>query len=130
MNRALMRTVRQRAGDRCEYCHMPSWAMPLPFQIDHIVADNTAARRQKTTSRSPAPLQSLNKGPTSPASTRLGRSHPPVHPRQDFWSEHFRLEGARMFGRTAIGRATVQVLAMNAAGLLLIRAELPLESRY
>jgi 5-methylcytosine-specific restriction endonuclease McrA len=39
VNRELMRTVRQRAGDRCEYCHMPNWALPLPFQIDHIVAE-------------------------------------------------------------------------------------------
>ena len=39
MNRELLRTVWQRAADRSEYCLMPSFALPLPFQIDHIVAE-------------------------------------------------------------------------------------------
>src|SRR5438552_4325285 len=25
--------VRQRAGDRCEYCRIPAWCDPLPFQL-------------------------------------------------------------------------------------------------
>jgi hypothetical protein len=37
--------------------------------------------------------------------------------------------GARIVGRTSIGRATVHVLAMNADDLLLIRAELLAEGR-
>jgi hypothetical protein len=38
--------------------------------------------------------------------------------------EHFELDGARIVGRTPIGRATVHVLAMNADDLLVIRVEL------
>jgi uncharacterized protein (DUF433 family) len=30
--------VRQRAGDRCEYCLLPQSAYPLSFELDHIVA--------------------------------------------------------------------------------------------
>jgi hypothetical protein len=39
VNRETARTVWERAGDRCEYCLMPAFALPLPFQIDHIVAE-------------------------------------------------------------------------------------------
>ena len=35
------------------------------------------------------------------------------HPRRDEWNEHFRWDRAWLVGRTAIGRATVEVLAIN-----------------
>jgi len=38
------------------------------------------------------------------------------HPRSDDWAEHFELDGARIAGNTPVGRATVQVLSMNAEG--------------
>ena len=131
MNRELMRTVRQRAGDRCEYCRMPSRALPLPFQIDHIVAEKHGGQTVEHNLALACPHCNRFKGPNiaglDPASGEAIRL---FHPRQDFWSEHFRLEGARIIGRTAIGRATVQVLAMNADDLLLVRAELLQEGGY
>jgi hypothetical protein len=35
------------------------------------------------------------------------------HPRRDAWPEHFAWRGTLIVGQTAIGRATVQLLAMN-----------------
>ena len=49
------------------------------------------------------------------------------HPRQDRWADHFELIGARIAGRTAIGRATVQVLSMNADGPVQLRGLVRLE---
>ena len=46
------------------------------------------------------------------------------HPRKDDWHEHFAWQGARLTGRTAVGRATVLVLAMNAGDQFAIRIEL------
>ena len=37
------------------------------------------------------------------------------HPRQDRWDEHFERNGVLIVGRTAVGRATVGLLKMNAA---------------
>ncbi len=34
-------------------------------------------------------------------------------PRRDAWAQHFCFHGARIIGRTSIGRATVRVLGMN-----------------
>ena len=39
MTEALRQQVRERAGRRCEYCHLPDWLPPLePFHLEHIVA--------------------------------------------------------------------------------------------
>lgn len=46
------------------------------------------------------------------------------HPRNDLWAEHFEFDGPRVVGRSAIGRVTAQVLAMNAPNLLLFRTRL------
>ena len=38
---------------------------------------------------------------------------PLFHPRRDRWTDHFAWESTLLVDRTAIGRATVQLLAMN-----------------
>ncbi|HEY3241859.1 MAG TPA: HNH endonuclease [Phycisphaerae bacterium] len=37
MTEGLTAFVCERAGHRCEYCHLPESASPLPFVIDHII---------------------------------------------------------------------------------------------
>ena len=39
MDEALRQLVRQRAADRCEYCHLPAEYTDAPFQVDHIIAE-------------------------------------------------------------------------------------------
>jgi hypothetical protein len=38
MDRSLQDLVWRRAGDMCEYCLLPSTVHPIPYQIDHIIA--------------------------------------------------------------------------------------------
>jgi len=38
LNADLIRRVWERAGERCEYCQLPSGFHPAPFQTDHIIA--------------------------------------------------------------------------------------------
>jgi hypothetical protein len=45
------------------------------------------------------------------------------HPRRHRWFDHFVFEGVRIDGISPIGRATVQVLAMNDARRLEVRKE-------
>jgi hypothetical protein len=45
-------------------------------------------------------------------------------PRTDRWEDHFGWREAEIVGKTAIGRVTVQVLAINAEDLMLLRIEL------
>ena len=56
----------------------------------------------------------LHKGPNiaslDPSSGRLTRL---FNPRTDQWSKHFEWKGARLFGRTSIGRVTERTLNFN-----------------
>jgi hypothetical protein len=46
------------------------------------------------------------------------------HPRRQRWERHFRFAGPIIVGRTACGRATVAVLAMNSPDRVELRAQL------
>ncbi|MGV3664186.1 MAG: HNH endonuclease [Prosthecobacter sp.] len=38
MNRAVSERVRQRAGNRCEYCGVPQADSGLRFHVEHVIA--------------------------------------------------------------------------------------------
>ena len=115
MNRDLARSVRERADGRCEYCRLPQFVLPLPFQIDHIVAEQHAGATDLSSLALACPHCNRYKGPNiagrDPDSGELVRL---FHPRNDLWTDHFEFQGALILGKTPIGRATIQVLAMNA----------------
>lgn len=122
MNRDLVRKVRERASERCEYCRIPQYALPLPFQLDHIIAGQHRGETTLANLALACPHCNRYKGPNiagmDPKTGILVRL---FNPRTDKWSEHFDFDGAQISGRTPIGRATVQVLAMNAEGPMQLR---------
>ena len=128
MNRELVQQVWTRAQARCEYCRIPHPQYRLPFQIDHIRARQHGG---PTTSENLALAcfhcnrhKGRNLAGWDPETQQLVRL---FHPRTDRWPEHFEGRGAEIAGKTPIGRVTVQVLAMNAEDLLLLRVELRAE---
>jgi hypothetical protein len=105
--------------------------LPLPFQIDHIIAEKHGGRTVAENLALACPHCNRYKGPNiAGINPNTGQTVRLFHPRQDDWKEHFRWEEARLVGRTAIGRATVQVLSMNAEDLLLIRIALRQEGVF
>ena len=46
MDATLPEQVRQRAGDRCEYCRLPQGAHVLTFPVDHIIARQHGGRTE------------------------------------------------------------------------------------
>lgn len=114
MEAALRHLVRERAGNRCEYCAMPQEREPLRFHIEHIQP------RQHDGSDAALNLAlachhcNLHKGTNlagmDPVSSQLTRL---FHPRLDDWAEHFAEDEGVVEGRTAVGRTTVRVLRMN-----------------
>jgi hypothetical protein len=110
----LERLVWRRAKNRCEYCQMLQAYDDLPFQIDHIIARKhhglTIARNLALACF----LCNNHKGPNiAGRDPRTGRIVRLFHPRRHKWEEHFRWDGARLMGSTAIGRATIAVLEIN-----------------
>lgn len=114
MKSALRRLVVQRARRRCEYCQLPMDLVPFAFEIDHVIA----RRHGGPTAAENLALACLacnnHKGPCigclEPRSRRFVRL---FHPRRDQWRRHFRWHGARLVGKTPIGRATVLFLGIN-----------------
>ena len=114
MDDELVQLVWRRAGSCCEYCRHPRAFTNMAFQIDHIIARK---HRGPTVARNLA-LSCLvcngHKGPNiagiDPASRKIVRL---FHPRLHKWAYHFRWDGPELFGRTPIGRTTVEVLEIN-----------------
>jgi hypothetical protein len=46
------------------------------------------------------------------------------HPRTDQWTDHFEWHGVTLVGKTAVGRTTVEVLAINDADSVAVREAL------
>ena len=114
MDAALAQLVRQRAGDRCEYCRLPQSRSSLRFHIEHIVArqhggadvaENLALACPECNRRKGTNLTGVD--PDTGQVVRL------FHPRRGRWEEHFRVDGSRLLARTDAGRTTIWLLAMN-----------------
>ncbi len=125
MEAAAREFVRQRAGGRCEYCLLRQEHSELTHHVEHIVSkqhggsdafDNLALACHRCNFRKGPNLTGID-----PATREVVRL---FHPRRDRWAEHLLRQGVRIEGITAVGRATVQVLAMNDARRLELRAEL------
>ncbi len=125
MNRELSRFVRERAGYRCEYCCLPESSFPLHFQIDHVRAEKHGGETMENNLALACTHCNRHKGPNIAGfDAETGQTIRLFSPRSDIWEEHFAVDGPRIVGITAIGRATVGVLEMNKADRLLVRTAL------
>lgn len=117
--------VRQRAGQRCEYCLLPEAFDALPFHIDHIIAQVHGGTNEVNNLCWACTQCNLHKG------TNLASIDPDTkarvnlfNPRQDSWRDHFTIQDSRIAGLTTIGRATVRLLDMNGVPQFELRREL------
>ena len=128
----LVRQVRERAGEACEYCRVPQVSQEATFHVDHILprilggatsADNLALACVSCSLRKSAQVTALD--PTDGREVRL------YHPRKDEWGQHFSMAvDFRFEGRSPTGRATIEALGMNRLAIVAIRRELHLLGRF
>ena len=114
IGKRLEQTARARARFRCEYCRLPEELSGLPHVLDHIIAHQHDGETTLDNLALCCGRCNLSKGPNltgrDPKTKQLTRL---FNPRRDSWPMHFRWKGPQLVGVTAIGRTTVQVLAMN-----------------
>jgi hypothetical protein len=125
--------VRERAGDRCEYCRLPVAHVSLPFEVEHIVARQHGGTDALGNLAFACLHCNRHKGPNLSGIDRLTSRSKLVrlfHPRRHRWDYHFSFDGPRIVGRTPIGRVTVDVLNMNASLMVELREELIQEGLY
>jgi len=113
MDEELVQEVRERAGGACEYCHLPEDVHDIPFEVDHATA-----RKHLGPTASNLVYSCLHcnrhKGTDLAGIDRKTRKLTRLfNPRRHHWSRHFRWEGPVLVGRTAVGRTTIELLAMN-----------------
>ncbi len=110
----LRRMVIERAGSRCEYCLIHQDDVPFSHHVDHLVAlkhggrtesNNLALACLKCNRYKGSDLGAIDPG--------SGKVTALFNPRSQIWAEHFMHEGARIIGKTAVGRATITLLRLN-----------------
>ena len=111
---ALRKAVAERDHSCCEYCLIPNFATFASHEIDHIIAEKHGGRTETENLALYCTLCNKYKG-SDLASIDLDTEKiiPLYHPRQNLWSEHFRLRGAEFMPLTAIGRVTIRLLQLN-----------------
>jgi hypothetical protein len=130
--------VRQRASNRCQYCRLPQGAFRRGFHIEHIIAKQHGGSASLDNLAFACWTCNLKKGPNlSGIDPATGFVTELFHPREHQWLEHFSAHvatliplGIEIRGLTAVGRATVQVLALNEEMRQMLRYELWLEGLY
>jgi hypothetical protein len=126
MDELLAREVRRRAGHACEYCLMPEAYYPtVPFPIDHIIALQHGGLTTLGNLALSCLHDNSHKGPNIAGIDPLTRKITKLfNPRRHEWNRHFRWNGPYLIGRTAIGRTSIVVLAMNDPDVVRVRRSL------
>jgi hypothetical protein len=111
---ALRRLVEERAGNRCEYCLIPSAIAFFSHEIDHVVAEKHEGKTDESNLALTCWRCNRHKG------TDLGSFDPQTeefcflfNPRIQGWSDHFIQQGTRIEGLTPEGRTTAKLLQFN-----------------
>lgn len=120
----MRRMVRERAGQRCEYCGLAQAGQEATFHIDHIVPESAGGQTAAENLALACVSCSLRKeARRSGLDTETGRTVALFHPRRQSWSDHFAWDDVRVVGLTATGRATMATLNLNRPVMLSIRRE-------
>ena len=111
---ALRRHVYERAGRCCEYCLVPNSAVFASHEIDHIIAQKHGGATETDNLALSCTLCNKHKGSDlGSLDPDTGELVPLFHPRQDRWTDHFQLDGARFEPLSAKARVTIKLLHLN-----------------
>lgn len=130
MDVALRAFVRERAGRRCEYCHLHEDDDDfLAFHIEHVIAKQHGGFDDPQMLCWACAECNWAKGPNL-AGLLNGTLYRLFNPRQQIWRRHFRWEHTILVGKTKTGIVTVQVLNINDPGRVKLRENLLFEGRF
>ena len=120
--------VTRRAGDRCEYCRLPTIGQAATFPLDHVMPRDRGGLTVLENLALACPVCNGHKWKhVEGTDTESGASVMLFNPRVHDWSDHFvwsKSEIGVVQARSAIGRATINRLQMNAAEMLATRSVL------
>ena len=121
----LAKLIRERANYRCEYCGASEWLSGQLCQIDHIIA---RARGGATVADNLCLACAACNGSKldriEGEDPQSGEMVALFNPRTQQWQDHFAwsVDGTRIEGQTACGRATIILLKLNRPLSVAVRA--------
>ena len=116
LSNSLRQQVRQRSGNRCEYCLSHQDYVMGRLQIDHILPIAEGGTDDSENLCFACELCNQSKWKQTEAIDPVTQSMVPLfHPRRQVWKEHFEWvdDGSRIVGLSPEGRATVVALKLN-----------------
>ena len=118
----IKRRVHLRARSRCEYCLMNARLQGATFHVEHIVPRCKGGTSEPRNLALACPTCNFHKADQTHATDLSSDGETPLfHPRKHRWKEHFRWDGVKIQGISAVGRATVVLLVLNHPRRLRIR---------
>ena len=127
----LRREVAVRADHRCEYCGLSQAGQEASFHVDHVHPMAEGGETALANLALACVSCSLRKGARIEArDPQTHRDALLFHPRHHRWADHFAWKGNRVTGLTPTGRASIDLLKMNRALIVAIRAEERLHDRH
>jgi hypothetical protein len=116
INDSAKQRVRERAGNRCEYCRSHQNYVLGWLQVDHIWPVARGGGDDEDNLCLACELCNQYKwAKTHGIDPQIGRRVLLYNPRRQHWASHFAWgkDGAEIIGRTECGRATVNALRLN-----------------
>jgi len=110
------RRIAEEAQYRCGYCQTQEVVSGIPLTIEHITPKAKGGSDDNENVWLSCRLCNEKKGILLEAlDPNTGETVPLFNPRTQMWSDHFAWseDGSRILPKTAIGRATVDVLSLN-----------------
>lgn len=96
----------------------------MSLHVEHILPKQHGGATTLDNLALACPNCNLHKGPNltgiDPDTSLVCRL---FHPRQNSWADHFKKDGPRVVGITAVGRTTVWLLSMNSEEQMTLRIE-------
>jgi hypothetical protein len=110
------RRIAEEAQYRCGYCQTQEVVSGIPLTIEHITPKAKGGRDDNENLWLSCRLCNEKKGMLLEASDPdSGETVPLFNPRTQTWADHFTWseDGSRIIPKTAIGRATLDMLTLN-----------------
>jgi hypothetical protein len=106
--------VINRAKEVCEYCLLPQALSFLVFEVEHVISEKHNGRTTKSNLALACPICNRFKGSDlGSLDPKTGKLTPFFNPRNQRWSEHFKLENGKIIPLSPEGRVTVLIFHFN-----------------
>jgi len=120
----LRQIIADRANQLCEYCLIAETDTFYGCEVDHIISLKHGGSTEPDNLAYACALCNRAKGSDVGSIASSGEFTRFFNPREDRWTEHFRLEGATIHPLTLIGEVTARILSFNDSARIHEREEL------